>query len=247
MKESYEIIICDDDASYLECMRDRVDKTMKEKGCVYEAVSFNSCLEMMEYCKTHTADFIIADIKLPGKSSVKGVEELQNLRPESSIVFVSMNERLAIQVYKYKPYHYVRKRCLNDLEYTLSKLIEKRRRQSELKKTVRIRAEKGFVDVDVQRVIYLRSDRNYVIAYDEEDNEILRFRGRMKNVYPQLSGAAFIHTNRSYILNCRFIKQFGKKKILMRNNKEINGTRNTEVIDQATKIFMGYLHDTIPV
>ena len=233
------IVMCDDDIGFLQQLYDRTEEIMQKLGIEYSIKEFDNGRETVAYCRENGADMILADIDMPDKSGFEAIRELQEQQPEVPVIFVSSHEELAYQSFRYNPFQFVSKSEPERLEAVLTTLVKRMGRSRE--SLICIETESGMVDINVDRVMYLQSDRNYIIGYDEDEIEVIRFRGILKNVYDALSGAGFIYTHKRYVINCRFIRRFERKKVILDSGREISGTRNTEMIDEAQRVYGSFM------
>ena len=243
MNVTVNIIICDDELNFLEYLYSRVEQIMLNHGYSCKIVEFSDSYEFIQYCKKNIVDVILVDIDMPKKDGFAAVRELQKQKPDIAVIFVSAHEELAYQSFKYNPFQFVSKADLDRLEDVLVYLMRKVRRRREHKDIIHIKLVENIIDINVNEVMYLRSDKNYITAYDEKEQALLRFRGVLKNMYTELSNYGFVYTHKRYIINCRFIQKFENRKVILTNDKEITGTRNTEIITEAKKLYGKFMRE----
>ena len=231
------IAICDDETAFLADLYNRVKQIISEYGYECNIIGFDSSNEFIEYCKKYDVDIIMADIDIPDKDGFTAVKELQKQKPDIAVIFVSAHEELAYQSFYYNPFQFVSKADMDRLESVLIDLIGKISNRRQHKDVIHIEADGHIINININEVMYLKSDRNYIVAYNKDENVLLKFRGVLKSVYAQLSDAGFIYIHKSYIINCRFIRKFERKKVVLANNREIRGTRNSDIIDEAQKLY----------
>ena len=243
MEPAFKIAICDDEIVFLELLYDQVERIMAKHNYPCEIIDFSDSYEFTQYCRKNIVDVILADIDIPDKDGFTAVKELQEQQPDIAVIFVSAHEELAYQSFYYNPFQFVSKADLDRLDDILIDLIRKLKRRREQKDVIHIEADDNIIDINVNEVMYLKSDRNYIAAYSENENVLLKFRGILRGIYAQLSDCGFIYTHKSYIINCRFIQNFERKKVLLANNREIKGTRNTDIIDEAQKLYGKFMRE----
>ena len=243
MESVFKIAICDDEIVFLEQLYNRVEQIMSRYNYPCEIIDFGDSHDFTQYCKKNIVDIILADIDIPDKDGFTAIKELQEQQPDIAVIFVSAHEELAYQSFYYNPFQFVSKADLARLDDILIDLIRKLKRRREQKDIIHIEADDNIIDINVNEVMYLKSNRNYIVAYNENENALLKFRGILKNIYAQLSEYGFIYTHKSYIINCRFIQNFERKKVVLANNREVKGTRNTDIIDEAQKLYGKFMRE----
>lgn len=237
------IAICDDEITFLGDLYNRVEQIVSEYHYECNIIEFDNSSEFIKYCKKNIVDIILVDIDIPDKDGFTAVKELQEQQPDIPVIFVSAHEELAYQSFYYNPFQFVSKADLDRLEHVLIDLIRKLERRRQQQNIIHIEVDGNIVDINANTVMYLQSNKNYIIAYDEAENEIFRFRGTLRNVYDKLSDFGFIYTHKRYICNCRFIKKFERKKVILSDDKEITGTRNTDIIDEAQRLYGKFMRE----
>lgn len=243
MVSTFKIAICDDEMLFLRQLYNKVENIMSMNNYQCDIVDFDNSHELVKYCKKNLVDVILADIDMPDKDGFTAVKELQEQQPDIAIIFVSAHEELAYQSFYYNPFQFISKADLDRLDDVLISLIQKIKRRKEHQDIIQLVAEDNVILINVNEVMYLQSHKNYIIAYGEKENEIIKFRGSLKNAYDRLSDFGFIYTHKSYIINCRFIRHFERKRVILINDKEIKGTRNTDIIDEAQRLYGKFMRE----
>ena len=238
MKIKHNIVIYDDDLVFLEQLHEQVCNILSKHYYNCEISMFNNSNDFIKYCSENAVDIILTEIDMTQKDEFGMIEEIRENKPDAEIVFVNAYEELAYQSFRYNPFQFVSKADLDRLDEvlnTLMKKVIKRKKQNEI---VNLTIEKNIVHIDINKVMYLRSESNYIAAYDESEKLCLRFRGVLNKVYNELIDFGFIRTHRCYIVNCRFIKRMERKKLILMNGKEIQNSRKNDVFNEA-KILYG--------
>lgn len=95
-----------------------------------------------------------------------------------------------------------------------------------------------FLKLD--ELIYFKTDKHYIRAYSLSGT-VASYRCAIKEVYEQLKNADFIFIHRSYLVNCRHIKYFDTRTLIMTNDEKIAVTRDSERLKEAQQIFGRYM------
>ena len=136
MEPIFKIVICDDDADFLDSLYKKVVEIAMRNNCKCEITELYSGNELTDYCKNHSVDIILTDIDMPDISNTvryqtpnmegfKAAKELQAENPKTEIMFVSAHEELAYQSFRYRPFSFVSKRDLKMLDEDLGELLLK--------------------------------------------------------------------------------------------------------------------------
>lgn len=233
----FKIAICDDELMFLEYLYNRVEQIMLRYNFDYEIADFSDSDAFIQYCRKNIVDVVLVDIDMPKKDGFSAIKELQVQQPDIAVIFVSAHEELAYQSFQYNPFQFISKADPERLDDVFVYLMRKIRQRKYQKEIIHIKLAENIVDINVNEVMYLQSDKNYVTAYDEDEQPLIRFRGLLKNIYTELADYGFIYIHKRYIINCRFINKFENRKVVLSNNKEIASTRNAEVMSEAKRLY----------
>lgn len=250
MELLFKIVVCDDDADFLDSLCNKIAKIADHNNCKCEITKLYSGSELIGYCKNHSSDIIITDIDMPDISNAasyqthnmegfKAAKELQEENPETEIMFVSAHEELAYQSFRYRPFSFVSKRDLQILEDDLGELLRKLKKRKSKNSLVHLSIGEHSYSINTDDVMYFKSDKHYIKAYMAGGSE-KTYRLSINDAYNQLKDASFIFIHRSYLVNCRFIKYFNTQLVILENDLEINVTRNEDRLNEAKRIFGRY-------
>ena len=71
MELLFNIVICDDDAAFLDTVYKKVSEIAFQNGCKCKITQLYSGNELIDYCKNNAVDIILTDIDMPDFSSAK--------------------------------------------------------------------------------------------------------------------------------------------------------------------------------
>jgi DNA-binding LytR/AlgR family response regulator len=234
MNKEFKIAVCDDDVCFTELIRGKVLNIMQKNNYACKITELYDGRELIQYCSQNLMDMIFVDIDMPNMSGFDAVKKIQEHQPEITVIFVTSHKEYSYQAFEYHPYQFVDKTDLEKIDRVIDNLTKKIIRRTETDNITHLYIENKIIDIDVKEIMYIKSKRNYVTAYTVSGEELLMRIG-LKAVYEQLSKVGFVYVHRSYIVNCRFIFDFGSKTILLRNNDEIPVTRDKDIRKQAQK------------
>lgn len=236
MESIFKIVVCDDNANFTELLNKRISDILLKNNIVPDVVELYDGLELLNFCRKNAVDIVFADIDMPNMTGFEAIKKLQEYQPEIIIVFVTVHEELAYQAYDYHPYQFISKKDLGKLDFVVTKLIKKIIYRKQVNEIAHIRLDNNIIDICVTEIMYLKSNRNYISAF-RSDGTHYEIRSNLKNVYEQLCDKGFVHVQRSYIVNCRFIFDFSTSKIILNDNTEISVTRDINMRKEAQRIY----------
>ncbi len=233
------IAICDDDYGFVDNLENIVRNIMANLEVTVCIKLFYSGKELLQDSKQNSYDIILIDIDMPQKTGFSTVEEIYQNHQDVNIIFITAHEEFAYQAYDYHPYQFVHKNDLEKLPRVLASLHKRIVARSQYYDVVHLDLAE-IVDINVNNVVYIKSEKNYVVVHDLNSEE-RKYRGKIKNVYMQLKEHNFIYPQRSYVVNCRYISDFDRKEITLKNGDVISVSRDNEVRHEAQCLYGKYI------
>lgn len=231
------VAICDDDDIFANKLEDIVQGIMADLETEVQTHLFYSGESLLKESKKRSFDMILMDIDMPRQTGFGTVRRVYEKHPEANVIFVTSHEELAYQAYDYHPYQFVRKDDLNKLPRVLKALYKKTSAQSLRPEIVHL---KEIPSLNLNEIMYIKSERNYILAVNS-NKSVSKHRGRIKNVYAQLSEYGFIYPQRCYVINCRYIADFDKREITLQNGEVVSVSRDDNVRREACYLYGKYM------
>jgi len=241
MERRFDLIVCDDDAKFLEELLKRVVAAMEKSGYEYNITPMRSGIDLIEYCQENMVDIVLVDIDMPKLTGFEAVQQLQKHQPDLPVIFVTAHEEYAFQAYNYQPFWFVSKRQLDRLDDVILKLVKKLICRYSSNEIFHLKLDKIY-GINVNEIMYFRSDKHYVSAYTVNGKDA-SYRCTVREAYSQLAEVGYIYIHRSYIVNCRYIKQFDPQFVLLSNGEKISVTRNSAILREAQKLYGKFMRD----
>lgn len=233
------IAICDDDYGFVDKLENIVKTIFSNLEVKFHIDLFYSGKELLLGSKRESFDIILIDIDMPQKTGFSTVEDIYQKQPNVNVIFITAHEEFAYQAYEYHPYQFVHKNDLEKLPRVLTNLYKKIVARSQYYDVVHLDLA-GIVDININNVMYIKSEKNYILVVDV-NKAISKYRGKIKNVYMQLKEHAFVYPQRSYVVNCRYIDDFDRKEITLKNGEVISVSRDDEVRHEAQGLYGKYI------
>lgn len=239
MDTLFNIVICDDDAYFVDDIYKRINVTAKSINVCCNIVKLYDGKELIEYCQQNMVDIVLADIDMPEKSGFDAIKLLQEKQPDLAVVFITAHEEYAFQAYNYHPFWFVSKRDMDILEDVLLKLFSKIQYRKNVQEIAYINIDK-LIAINTEQVMYIKSSGHYLATYTLKGKEC-SFRCGIQQAYDYLKEVGFVCAHRSYIVNCRYIEKFTQKSIVLKNGEEISNSRNKDIVEQALALYKQFL------
>lgn len=176
---------------------------------------FNSALKANKILKEEQVDILFLDINLPNISGINYLKTLQN--PPFVVMTTAYSDYAAesfefetIVDYLIKPFSFERfLKAINKIENKQSlpsqlvnlEAIEVTKNED----AVFVNVDKTLHKIDLAKIIYVQSDRNYVTVVAE--NISLSFIDSLKKWNEYLTDDRFLQTHKSFIINLNYIEK----------------------------------------
>ncbi len=229
-----KIALIDDDKNIREQYKTIIFGHFQEITRIYEADTAKRGIELL---KNTSVDVVILDIDLGDGT---GFDVLQNVKPYNfSLIFSTAFNDFAIKAIKFSALDYILKpfdkdELISALEKAIS-LREKSNLENQLKnffdhydkttqsKKLVLKTAGEFNIVDVNDIVYCKSDNSYTSFFFSNSEEIIVSKG-MKEYEELLSQYNFFRPHTSYLVNLNFVKKLDKSDggfLILKNGREI--------------------------
>lgn len=233
MDITLNIVICDDDKKFVKKIYNTVVEVLDKNNYKYNIMEVYGSDELIEYCEENkNTDILLADIDMPDMSGFDAVKYLQKSQPEIAVIFVSAHEEMALQSFDYHPYQFVSKRDMERLTLAMENLAKKISCRKLSDEVIHMEFNNKVLHINVKDTLYFKGKRNYV-EVNRIGGETEEIRASLKSIYDEVKSLGFIYVQRSYIVNCRLIRDFNSKEVLMTGGDTISVTRNAEKRKEA--------------
>ncbi len=219
---------------------------------VGEAGSVKTAVELLKKTKP---GLVLLDIEIKGGT---GFQVLQALKPYNfKVVFITAFDSFALKAIKFSAVDYIVK-SVNEVEFQQAiqhaidtlypyenrqaqndYLLENYKKQTQPGKIV-LRTAEAIHLVDINEIVYCRSDNAYTSFYLEQGEEII-VSDSIKSFAEMLKEYNFFRPHQSYLVNLNFVKRIDKADggfLVLKNGKEIpvSSRRKKLIIDLLSRL-----------
>lgn len=204
-----KIAICDDEKSFTELLHKSAVEIMNKEEMNADIHSFVSADNLLTYHRLHPFDIIFLDIDMPDMSGFEAAEKIRKITPGAFIIFVTSKKELVYHSFEYTPFYFICKSSSNvlfsDIEHVFKKLsaIFKQNKQIVVSDSVL-----GEDRIAIKDIIYIKSDKHYLLYYLTEGDIPRRERNQLTARCKELDSFDFISPHKRYLVNMRHIKRF---------------------------------------
>lgn len=164
-------------------------------------------------------DLLLLDIGLPDGTGFDILEQMSPARPK--VIFLTAHSEHAIKAIRYGAIDYLLK-PLDEKELTeaLQKVISAQPllqeqiditlqsfRKNKLQDHIVLRSRQFVEIVELKEICYLQGDNGYTTVFLHDGKKVLTTR-TLKDYEEQLSGASFLRTHQSYLVNELYIHRY---------------------------------------
>lgn len=182
------VLICDDERRDLQMVR----------------------LHVEQFGKDQQIDVSIYTLWNP-KSSAE-IMAMAEKYPSIQIIFFTNRGEMVYDMLKYKPFRFIQKAEPWKIDTALMNLSKQRMTDGHV---LIEKAKNEVMDASVEEIMYIEAAKHQII-YHTEDEAIVS-KGSMAKIVKELWEYGFIRVHVAYVVNIRYIKQIGKKELILRD------------------------------
>ncbi len=207
---TFLIGICDDEQADLERIEEALLKSMEKssmKGSV-DCRLFQDGEALFESCQREAYDLLFLDIEMPGVDGFELAKRICMGARKCSIIFVSGYESLVFDSWQYSPLWFVRKGMLErDMRLALKKCLE---REPFAANCCLFKGK----EMPLGDIMYIEC-KGHLLFVKRKDGRSFEQYGSLKAFEEEFSASSFLRIHKSYLVNQRYIKEIGKREVLL--------------------------------
>ena len=219
-----KIAVCDDDAVFADVLTDELNRIFDELNVETEIKTFCDPETLFSLIGTEEPrfDIVFLDIDMPGITGFGIAEEIKKENPGTLIVFISARHEFVFDSFDYHPFSFVRKDIGGILLPDLKKVCDGLVADFRQNKAITVRdAYSGDIPIAIEKILYVKSNKHYLIWKILGDNRDLKERGMIGDTELKLKKYGFIRPHGRYLVNVDHIVFFNIKiNRLVLDNKE---------------------------
>jgi len=193
----YRIAIVEDDKNSQEKLQRYLDSYAKEYNEVFETTVFSDGKDIVRNY-TPYYDMILLDVHMKNMDGFSAAKHIRAKDENVILIFITNMAQYAIKGYEVNATSYL----LKPVQYfAFSQELKRsfqRVRKSE-KKYLLLPIEHGVTRVDIDKILFIESEKNRVLIYTE--NQIYSIVSTIKGIEEKLSDRMFFRCNSGYLVN----------------------------------------------
>lgn len=212
--------ICDEAEKDLQ-MHKELLQDMIGKECINaEILCFQSGEALLlEIEESRSMDIILMDVELRGINGVETARKIRETDTKTILIFITRHEQYCKEIINVQPFSYIDKPVSKDkLEEAVMRAIDLIDSRGGM---IQFASRKKEYRISLREIFYFESDKREILVFCEKKN--YSFYRKLDEVEEELKqySEKFLRTNKSFLVNPFYIKEFSYEKIIMYDGKEI--------------------------
>lgn len=213
----WDVLICDDDSVFLECLKKSVQKIIG--GSIGEVRTFENKEQIIFYISEHPNEIniILLDMNLGESSGIEVGKQICEFQPNSQIIFVSGYDGFYLEAYEVEHIYFLKKPLE---ERKLKKAFDRAfQKLDAIKKSVFIVMNKrGIQKINLNDILYFEKDKRKMHIHTRK--ECITDYKKFEEIKLQLD-FRFVRCHYSYMVNISQVKKLENKKFYFENGSEV--------------------------
>lgn len=211
--------VCDDEREVTEYISDRLREYYPEE-C--EIKKYEDGENLLSDSRREVFDALFLDIDMPGLNGMELAKKIRECNEYVKIIFVTNKDNLVFSTFKYAPFRFIRKTCLEEEFPEMLAALRESIAQSNA--TIIFSTKSGDVCVQVSSIIYAEvMDHTITVHLLDGTLEISKSMDRLEN---ELGKFGFLRTHKSYLANHKHIRLISQNKIFTDTNENFPLSRS---------------------
>ncbi len=220
----YQIVIGDDDRSFLKRTEESVRRIMEAEGLLYgidysvylcDSPSLLRARVLKDGCH-----LLLLDVKFADENGMELAKELRAQGHDLSLVYISSYRDYVFECFDTKPMWYLLKPLdEKKLAEILCSDYRKRYHDANLK----LKIGGSYLNIPYQEIYALESNTHQVHIWLAE--QMKRWNGSLTAIRGQLPADLFLQCHKSFLVNAGHIREFRKDSVLMDNGRSFTVSR----------------------
>ena len=217
----FRIALCDDNQAFLEYERELICRFMTECNIEFQCDVFLSGKELIQTDKAlEEYDLFILDYDMDGLNGFETARKIYDLSPEAKIAFATNYYDFTREGYKYNAVRYLVKQersFKNDLTECIEHVL-----RSEGKKTILLELSDGVLEVAIDDIVYIASNRHYIEYFVKDRRSTFYIRRCSLDDALKELPKQFIRVHQRYVVNLKNATQIKGYKVIITKGKDEN-------------------------
>lgn len=236
-----KIAICDDKKVFLDVLSRIVETEFNKLRLTPEITTYMTGEAFLTHHKLENFDVVFLDIVMPDMDGFEVAKEIRKISRDTYVVFVTTESNLVYDSFDFRPFNFIPKGSVDNLNNRVSHVINKLVKDIEY--NVPIKLELPYDEtryIKPKDILYVKSRSNY-IYFVLCSSEAIQLRGKIDNAVKLLPSRLFARIHNRIIVNMQHIAKIDNPNstILLDNKEKLEFSRAyKQSISEAYNSFM---------
>ena len=232
----FKVAILDDDTTALMISTGAIEGFFKEKNLDYKILSYSNPKTFLSTIKEENFDLAFLDIDMPEISGLNVASEIQNIKKDIIIIFLSQREDLVFECLKFHPFGFIRKsKLIEDFTLMMNQLYNNvLNKENDLSK-IDIFDKTKTMTFKINEIVYVEGDRNYQKVC-LKDGTVQNVRIPLGSLEEKLNKFGFIRIHKGYLLNYLYIRSIRTEEVLLTTGESLPMSKKRK--EEITKEYL---------
>lgn len=205
------VLICDDDAQFLEKARTQIRFILKQIGIDADVFcSKHPDTVPIQYIEKCDIAFLDIDFSEKNYSGIDLAKKIRKLRSNTVIIFVTNYIEYAPECYEVQAFRYILKK---DIEKKLAQYLKQAIEKSQtVRQTIQVSISGENFTLELAEIVYFESQGHTVIVHVRKSGQtkekIYRFYSTMNKLEEELGSKGFLRIQKGYLVNIDHLHRF---------------------------------------
>lgn len=234
-------VIVDDEQNGREILQLLVEQHCSNVSVMDSVATIKSAIKSIV---KHKPDLVFLDIELDNGYGFDILSNTKVREQNFKVIFTTAYEQYAIKAIKNKALDYLLKpidsnelkeavaKVTTQIQYNIDELAHALKSSFKQTSKLKLVNREGFGLVDVQSIIYCKSEANYTRFYFKNSKSILTSK-TLKTYQPQLEQNNFLRIHKSHIINLNEVKKYlqgNGGQVIMSNDEALSVSKDFKTV-----------------
>ncbi|MDR2590049.1 MAG: LytTR family DNA-binding domain-containing protein [Oscillospiraceae bacterium] len=234
------IVICEDIKNEADSLQHLVKKYFEEINCPIQIIVYNNgdnFLKDYEAGAIDDVNVVFLDIYMPGTNGVAVAKKVREINNDVIIIFTTISKEYGMDAYSVYALQYLVKPVkYPELKSVLKKCTE---RFADSLRFIEVLSDRLLVKIYLKDIMYIECFNTAIHIHTTK--EVIKTFLPLSEMEKKLNDKMFLRTQRSFIVNMRYIDDMTAESFILRNGKSIPIRRHERI--KIKQIFREYLSE----